>query len=524
MQQLWGHPRNEASKPVNALMKPMTLAVASLACVASLAVITPNTANAQRSATSALTPVPGAPASFADLVARVKPSVVSIQVVASGSGSARSSRRPGRPAPRGGARPFPDLPKDHPLNEFFRGKPRGENGQQGRPRGGKPRRRRQAQGSGFVISADGYVVTNNHVIAGAEKIMVSFNQKDKLPAKLIGTDPRTDLAVLKIQSDRKFPFVRFANKVSREGNWVVAVGNPFGLGGTVTAGIVSALSRDIGSGPYDFIQIDAAVNRGNSGGPTFNLQGEVIGVNTAIYSPSGGNVGIAFAVPARTAIEVINELKSSGTVKRGWLGVKIQTVTKDMAEGLGLATAHGALVSEVTKDSPAQKAGLKAGDAITSVNGRRIDDSRDLARKVADYAPGTKVAVVVRRGDRDRTIDVNLGTFPGAAKAASKPAAATPEPAKATALVDLGLSLKRDRKGEGVYIDSVDEGTDAAEKGLQKGDIIVEVNSQKVKRPSDIDRHVKSAKKRGRKAVLMVVKRGEQRRFIAVQLNTKKKG
>lgn len=519
MKQLWGQPRiqvrDDTGRPANSFTKPIALTVAGLACAAAFVIVTPNPADAQRSATSALTPVPGAPSSFADLVTRVKPSVVSIQVVASGTRTAR--RTPGRQAPRRGAKPFPDLPNDHPLNEFFRGAPRGENGQRGR-RPGQPNRRRRAQGSGFVISADGFVVTNNHVISGAEKIMVSFNQKDQLPAKLIGTDPRTDLAVLKIESNRKFPFVKFAEKVSREGDWVVAVGNPFGLGGTVTAGIVSALSRDIGSGPYDFIQIDAAVNRGNSGGPTFNLQGEVIGVNTAIYSPSGGNVGIAFAVPARTAVQVINELKSSGTVKRGWLGVKIQTVTKDMAEGLGLDSAHGALVSEVTKDSPAQKAGLRAGDAITSVNGRRIDDSRDLARKIADYAPGTTVAVIVRRGDRDRTIDVNLGTFPGAQQASAAPAAKEPEPAKATALVDLGLKLKRNKDGEGVYIDGVDEGTDAAEKGLRQGDIIVEVNSQKVSGPADIDKHVKSAKKRGRRAVLMVVKRGEQRRFIAVQL------
>lgn len=517
MQRLPGHAQNEAARPSKSLLKPVTLAVAGLAVAATVALVAPGNVHAQRSTPSALTPVPGAPASFADLVARVKPSVVSIQVVAGGQSSNRNSRRS---SPRSGAKPFPDLPNDHPLNEFFRGMPRGENGQRG-PRRGTPRRRRQAQGSGFVISADGYVVTNNHVIAGADKIMVSFDQKDKLPAKLIGTDPRTDLALLKIESNKTFPYVKFADKMSREGDWVVAVGNPFGLGGTVTAGIVSALSRDIGSGPYDFLQIDAAVNRGNSGGPTFNLKGEVIGVNTAIYSPSGGNVGIAFAVPAPTALEVINELRQSGTVKRGWLGVKIQTVTKDMAEGLGLDSAHGALVSEVTAKSPAERGGLRAGDAITAVNGRKIEDSRDLARKIADYAPGTTVAVLVRRGDRDRTIDVKLGTFPGAAKAASAPAA-KPGPAKATALADLGLRLKRAPNGEGVAIEEVDDNTDAAEKGLRRGDVIVEVNSQKVERPADVDKHVKSAKRRGRKAVLMVVKRGEQRRFIAVQLNAKK--
>ncbi len=522
MQQQCGNTQKVRDRATIGVWKPVTLAAVGLACVASIALVTPHTAVAQKSASSTFAPVPGAPASFADLVAKVKPSVVSIQVASRGNRASRQrqNRRRQRPSPRRGAKPFPDLPDNHPLNEFFRGLPRGENNQQGRPRGRQPRRRR-AQGSGFVISADGYVVTNNHVIAGAEKITVSFDQKEQLPAKLIGTDPRTDLALLKIETKRTFPFVRFADKVSREGDWVVAVGNPFGLGGTVTAGIVSALSRDIGSGPYDFIQIDAAVNRGNSGGPTFNLKGEVIGVNTAIYSPSGGNVGIAFAVPADTALEVINELKSSGSVKRGWLGVKIQSVTKDMADGLGLDSAFGALISEVTANSPAAKAGLKAGDAITSVDGRKIEDSRDLARKIADYSPGSKVAVVVRRGDDDKTIQVNLGTFPGSTRP-SAPAKKEPAQAEATALEDLGLSLKVAPDGEGVVIESVDENTDAAEKGLRKGDVITEVNSQKVKRPSDVDKHVKSAKKRGRKAVLMVVKRGKQRRFIAVQLNSKK--
>ncbi len=500
---------------VSRYWKPLTITAAGVALVASVVTLPPQQAVAQRSTQpAAVAPVPpGAPSSFVDLVAKVKPSVVSIQVASRGS---RTQSRSKRGQQRRGAKPFPDLPNDHPLNEFFRGMPRGQN-PGARPRRGTPRRRRQAQGSGFVISADGYVVTNNHVISGAEKILVSFDDKEKLPAELIGTDPRTDLALLKIKRDKTFPYVKFADKVSQEGEWVVAVGNPFGLGGTVTAGIVSARSRDIGSGPYDFIQIDAAVNRGNSGGPTFNLKGEVIGVNTAIYSPSGGNVGIAFAVPASTAVEVIEELKKSGTVKRGWLGVKIQSITKDMAEGLGLDSASGALISEVTENAPAAKAGLRAGDAIIAVNDQQIDDSRDLARKIADYAPGTSVSVKVRRGDRDRTIDVALGTFPGAQQASAAPAQPKEEP-KPTALDDLGLALSANPDGEGVVIESVDNDTDAAEKGLRNGDVIVEVNSQKVSKPADVDGEVKSAKKRGRKAVLMVVKRGDQRRFIAVQL------
>jgi len=525
MQQLLGEIHGAGGHTLTRLWKPATYTVATLMCAGSVALMTPQAAQAQRAAPSTFAPVPGAPATFADLVARGNPSVVSVQV-AGGRRPARTARRgtprggtPRGGTPRRGSKPFPDLPNDHPLNEFFRGMPRGQNGQQGRgPR--VPRRRSRGQGSGFVISADGYVVTNNHVIANADKITVSFDQKEKLPAKLIGTDPRTDLALLKIEAKRTFPFVKFADKKSREGDWVVAVGNPFGLGGTVTAGIVSALSRDIGSGPYDFIQIDAAVNRGNSGGPTFNLKGEVIGVNTAIYSPSGGNVGIAFAVPARTAVEVIKELKSNGTVKRGWLGVKIRSITKDMADSLGLASASGALISEVTPNGPAQTAGLRSGDAIVSVDDRKIADSRDLARSVADYAPGTKVAVGVRRGDRDVTINVKLGTFPGA-KQALAPPSKLPKKAVSTALVDLGLRLKTGK--DGVDIVAVDDDTDAAEKGLRAGDVIVEVNSQKVMRPSEVDKQVKRAKGRGRRAVLMVVKRGKQRRFIAVQLKGKKK-
>ena len=492
------------------------LGAAAVAGAMILLPVTATNAQLRSGETPVVTPVPGAPATFADLVSRVKPAVVSIRVTAGGRASRPRERRntPRRP----GARPFPDLPGDHPLNEFFRNLPRANPGAPGRR---QPQRRRRAQGSGFVISADGYVVTNNHVIRGANKISVSFEGKENLPAKLIGTDPRTDLALLKIQSKKTFPFVRFASGKSREGDWVVAVGNPFGLGGTVTAGIVSALARDIGSGPYDFLQIDAAVNRGNSGGPTFNMKGEVIGVNTAIYSPSGGNVGIAFAVPAKTASEVIEQLKKSGSVKRGWLGVKIQNVTQDIADGLGLSEARGALISEVTANGPAQKSGLRGGDAILSVDGKRIEDSRDLARKIAEFDPSTSVEIGIRRGNRNMTIDVKLGTFPGGATAPAK----VDDPAKeteATALRDLGLKLRANTKGKGVVIADVDADTDAAEKGLRKGDIILEVNSAIVNRPSDVDREVKKAKNLGRKAVLMTVMRGKQRRFIAVQLKPKK--
>lgn len=458
-----------------------------------------------------------APLTFADIVEKVKPAVVSIRVTSSAKklASRRSERRRGF----GGRTPFPDLPNDHPFNEFFKNFKNAPPGFGGP----SPRQRRRAQGSGFVISADGYVVTNNHVIKGGNEITVVFDKKTKYQAELVGADPRTDLALLKIKSDKPFEYVEFATKESRVGDWVVAVGNPFGLGGTVTAGILSARGRDIGSGPYDFIQIDAAVNRGNSGGPTFNLEGKVIGVNTAIYSPSGGNVGIAFAVPAATTLEVVEQLKKSGSVSRGWLGVKIQSVTEEMAPSLGLSEAQGALVSEVTPGGPAQKSGLRAGDAILSVNGVKIDNSRDLARKIAAYSPGRSVDVAVRRGAGDVTVNVKLGTFPGAIK--PKPVALKEEPKKAkpTSLKDLGLGLVAGSGNKkGVVVERVDPDSHAAEQGIRAGDVIDKVYSQRVSRPEDVDRAVQEAKKLGRVAVLIRVKRGDNARFVTIKLAEKK--
>src|SRR5262252_4902954 len=357
---------------------------------------------AQLKADSVQTPFGRAPLSFADIVDHVKPSVVSIHVTNGGAKVAQKG------SPPRGKDLLPDLPDDHPLSEFFKRLPPEFRGQPS-PNPGRPT---LAQGSGFVISADGYVVTNNHVVDGASKIQVSFDKDNKFDAELIGSDSRTDVALLKIKASQSFPFVKFAEKLPRVGDWVVAVGNPFGLGGTVTAGIVSALGRDIGSGPYDYMQIDAAVNRGNSGGPTFNLDGEVVGVNTAIYSPSGGNVGIAFAIPAKTAADVVAQLKSSGSVNRGWLGVKIQNIDEDTAASLGLGEPKGALVTEVTTPGPAAEAGLKNGDAILSVNGNAVADSRDLARQIAGLSPNSKVDVRILRGRKEQTIAVKLGEFP----------------------------------------------------------------------------------------------------------------
>jgi serine protease Do len=451
------------------------------------------------------TPFGRAPITFADIVDRVKPAVVSVQVT-SGAKVAQKGRNP--------RNSFPDLPEDHPFNEFFKNLPkefRGNPNQGPRPT--------QAQGSGFVISSDGFVVTNNHVVDGAAKLQVSFDEQNKFEADVVGTDPRTDIALLKIKAAKSFPFVKFADKPVRVGDWVVAVGNPFGLGGTVTAGIVSASSRDIGSGPYDFIQIDAAVNRGNSGGPTFNLDGEVIGVNTAIYSPSGGNVGIAFAVPAKTAGEVINQLRSSGSVSRGWLGVKIESIDDDKAAGLGLGEARGALVNEATAGGPAVAAGLKAGDAIVAVNGDKIRDSRELARKIAEFAPNTKVNIEVFRYGKTQNISVTLGSFPGAkelAKLEEEPV----NPAS-TELSQLGISLvsgKAAGSDDGVMISDVDSASDAATKGLKNGDYILEIQGVPVGKPADVEVGVKKAKDAGRKAVLLRIKSGETVRFVAVQL------
>jgi len=480
---------------------------------------TPATAQLKPEADSVQTPFGRAPLSFADIVEKVKPAVVSISVtngkqqVASRRGGDDDNRRGGR-----GFGGFPNLPDDHPLNEFFKNLPKDF---QGAPQ--QRRRPSLAQGSGFVITADGYVVTNNHVIDSASEIQVAFDSDNKYDAELVGTDPRTDLALLKIKSSKSFPFVKFAGKPARVGDWVIAVGNPFGLGGTVTAGILSALSRDIGSGPYDFIQIDAAVNRGNSGGPTFNLNGEVIGVNTAIFSPSGGNVGIAFAVPADTAQSVIEQLRRDGTVSRGWLGVKIQNIDEDTAASLGLKKAQGALISEVTPSGPAQKSGLEVQDAILSVNGTDIEDSRDLARKIAAYAPGKAVDVVVWRDSAEKSIKVELGRFPATSEEIAALQRGQPLKPKSTELDQLGLALapltgEAAKDGKGVEVSSVDDASDAARKGLKKGDIILEVQGVAVAAPDDVVKGIKEAKKKGRPAVLLHVQSGNAKRFVAVQL------
>lgn len=357
--------------------------------------------------------------SFADVVERVSPAVVSVRVQITEAEASPAQAPRGNPDQRGGPGQqfgIPDLDPSHPLYEFFRrfedfgfGFGPGPRGEEPAPQ--RPPRRAASQGSGFFISGDGYVVTNHHVVRNATSVEVGLGDGTTFEAEVVGNDPRTDLALLKIDApDHDFPYVALADERSRIGDWVVAIGNPFGLGGTVTAGIISAEARDIGAGPYDeFLQIDAPINRGNSGGPTFNLSGEVVGVNTAIFSPSGGNVGIAFAIPAHVTSNVVAALMEQGEVIRGYLGVQIQPVTEDIAEAMGRDNTRGALVAQPQPGSPADEAGLESGDIILSVDGQAIADHRALSRRIADIDPGTTITLeIVRRGDV-REISVEIG-------------------------------------------------------------------------------------------------------------------
>src|ERR1700736_6887250 len=344
------------------------------------------------------------PQGFADLVERVKPSVISVKVTMKEKVSDASSKND-------------DDGSGSPMERFFRqfggpdGLPQnpGREGRHGEMMG---------QGSGFFISSDGFAVTNNHVVDGADKVEVTTDAGKTYTAKVIGADPRTDIALIKIEGGADFPFAKLSEGKARIGDWVLAVGNPFGLGGTVTAGIVSANGRDIGNGPYDdFIQIDAPVNKGNSGGPAFNTEGEVMGVNTAIYSPSGGSVGIAFSIPASTVKNVIAQLKDKGSVSRGWIGVQIQPVTQDIADSMGLKQAEGALVAEPQSDGPAAKAGVEAGDGITAVNGETVKDARELARTIGGLAPGSSVKLDVLHKGQDKVVNLTLGQLPNSVEA-----------------------------------------------------------------------------------------------------------
>lgn len=470
---------------------------------------------------------PQAP-SFADVVEAVSPAVVSVRVQREITPVSNKDSN-GFDFDFGG-RGFGDLPEDHPLKRFFREfgggqdkkNDRADRGNRGGDKDGPRRLRPVSQGSGFFISDDGFVVTNSHVVGEGSAFTVIAKDGTEYDAKLIGRDKRTDLAVLKVESPEKFTYVSLADdKQIRVGDWVVAVGNPFGLGGTVTAGIVSARGRDIGAGPYDdFIQVDAAVNRGNSGGPTFNLNGEVIGVNTAIFSPSGGNVGIAFAIPASTVRTVVDDLIENGAVSRGWLGVRIQPVSADIAESLGLAEPQGALVSNSENDTPASKAGIAAGDVITAVNGETVEDARDLAKKIGAFDPDTDVELTIWRAGKAETITVKLGTLPvEQALAATTPPEKVPETVEPAFVEGLGIAVEPNSDGPGLVVAEVDNGSIAEERGIRAGDVIVAVNNSDVKTASDVAQVIDKASKDGRKAALFQIERDNQNRFIALPID-----
>lgn len=450
----------------------------------------------------------GAPESFAELAEQVSPSVVNITTSAVVA------------APTGGG---PIVPEGSPFEDFFRDfmMPEGE--------GGNEPQRQQALGSGFVISADGFIVTNNHVIEGADEIKIEFFDGKRLSATLVGRDPKTDIALLKVESDTDLPFVSFGDSdTMRVGDWVMAVGNPLGQGFSVSAGIVSARGRELSGSYDDFLQTDAAINKGNSGGPLFNMEGEVVGVNTAILSPTGGSIGIGFSMASNVVTKVVAQLKEFGETRRGWLGVRIQDVTPDVAEAMNLAVAEGALITDVP-DGPAKDAGLLAGDVITTFNGKPIADVRDLTRTVADSPIGEAVPVVVQREGSEMTIDVTLGrrevaegeaVAEGGSDAApeapvqSELLGMTLKPLDAAAAEELGLPAG----SEGLAVVKVDAAAEAAAKGLSRGDIIVEAGQRPVASLKDLSDRIEEAKAGGRKSLLLLVRRNGDPRFVALSV------
>jgi serine protease Do len=456
------------------------------------------------------------PIGFADIVERVKPSVISVRVKINEKVASKDD---------GNNEDSPFQPGS-PMERFFRrfGGPDGlPPGLRGGPRG---RGAVTGQGSGFFISADGYAVTNNHVVDSADKVEVTTDDGKSYTAKVIGTDARTDVALIKVEGGSDFPFAKLSDGKPRIGDWVLAVGNPFGLGGTVTAGIVSASGRDIGNGPYDdFIQIDAPVNKGNSGGPAFNTEGEVMGVNTAIYSPSGGSVGIAFSIPASTVKTVIAQLKDKGSVSRGWIGVQIQPVTSDIADSLGLKKAEGALVAEPQANGPAAKAGIESGDVITAVNGAPVKDARELARTIGGFAPGNSVKLNVLHRGQDKVISLTLGQLPNTveAKADNEDNSDRGSTSKGTDVPSLGLTLAPARSvagagKDGVVVTDVDPKSAAAERGFKEGDVILEVAGKNVASAGEISEAVNAARGDNKNSVLIRVRSGGSSRFVAIPL------
>ncbi len=469
----------------------------------------------------------GAPDSFADLAEKLLPAVVNIATTQKVTGSSHDD---------------PNL--EELFRQFFDKQNRGDNNNGGNQNeengdngdngdggeGGGPHEV-TSLGSGFIIDASGYIVTNNHVIEGAEEITVRTQDNTEYKAKLIGHDPKTDLALLKIDSPQPFPFVEWGDSdKARIGDWVVAIGNPFGLGGSVTAGIVSARQRDINAGPYDdFIQTDAAINRGNSGGPMFDMDGKVIGINTAIFSPSGGSIGIGFALPASLARPVIAQLRQFGHARRGWLGVRIQTVTPELAEGLKMPKPIGALIAAVTDGGPAAKAGIKQGDVVIAFNGQEITEMRHLPRIVAETPFDTSVPVTVLRQGKEMNFQVKLGELDETAesKQASADTQAPPkQPDKAKTVLGLSLAEMSDSlrqkysiadEASGVVVLDVDSKSNAASKGLKPGDVIVEVDQGSVTTPADVQKRIDTAKANGFKVVTLLVYRQGDFQWVAVR-------
>jgi serine protease Do len=428
--------------------------------------------------------------------------------------------------------PMPQLPPGSPFEEFFDEFFKNRRGQGDNPNREHTPRRVNSLGSGFIIDASGVVVTNNHVISDADEINVILNDGTKLKAEIIGRDQKTDIALLRVKPDKPLRAVKFGDSEKlRLGEWVIAIGNPFSLGGTVTAGIVSARNRDINSGPYDnYIQTDAAINRGNSGGPLFSLEGEVIGINTAIISPSGGSIGIGFAVPSKTAMPVIEQLRQFGETRRGWLGVRIQQVTDEIADSLGMKQTRGALVAGVDDKGPAKPAGIEPGDVIVKFDGHEIKEMRDLPRVVADTPVGKDVQVSILRKGKEDTKTVKLGRLEdGEKKAAVAKNEGVPEE-KSVVKKTLGLDLsnltddlrkryKIKDTVKGVVITAVDDGSAAADKRLSAGDVIVEVGQEPVSSAADVQKKIDQLKKDGRKSALFLIANAEgEVRFVALSL------
>jgi serine protease Do len=448
----------------------------------------------------------GTPEGFADLAEKSLPAVVNISTTQTLSSDSQGQ----------------DL--DELFRQFL---DRQQGGEAPKPR------RATSLGSGFIIDASGFVVTNNHVIENADEITVITHDNEEFKAKLIGTDEKTDLALLKIEAGKPLPFVNWGNSdQTRIGDWVLAIGNPFGLGGSVTAGIVSARQRDINAGPYDdFLQTDASINRGNSGGPMFNMDGEVVGINSAIYSPSGGSVGIGFAIPSNLAKPIIDQIRQFGHPRRGWIGVRIQSVSADLAEGLKLPNAKGALIASVTPGGPAEAAGIKQGDVVLKFDGRDVTEMRGLPRIVAETPVAKSVDVVVWRKGKEVNLSAKVGEYPENEDQASvEPASQQPAPDDQGSKVEsLGIDLAtldqkgRDKYGlsgdaEGVLVTDVDQNGPAAEKDLRAGDVIVEVDQKAVKSPGDVRDRVKAAQDNGYRVVTLLVNRKGDFQWVAVKI------